>query len=192
MAMDALDIWINTFKLLPHDPTGLLAPPIITIWVWERVADKLACSLIKFLPEILFKWQSNIFLAAFWPICITPAPFIVIPAGLIADAWKNSIMASTFFISEQSLLTSSVSYFPTYGTNGVLGSAAIVIDPASIITGANILFTMISTATPYTLDIMPRALFYAFSALTVTITGVDTTPTPAGPLPLSVTSCPVI
>jgi len=195
MAMDVLDIWIDQFNLLPFDPTGLLAPPIITAYVRERVNEKLELSLVKFLPSVIYVWAWEPFLTAFWPICITAQPFITIPASLIAEAWKNSVAASLFIISEKSFLLNQIEYFPTYGTNGILGSTApcsIIIDPASILNGASICFSIIAAATPLDKDILPRAFFYAFSALTVTITGVDTTPTPAGPLPLIITSCPVI
>ena len=197
MAMDALNIWIEEFNKLPLDPTGLVAPALVTLFIQQRVQRKLSLSLYKFFPDVEFIWASPIFLSAITPICVTPSIITAIPAAMFANAWAESIMASVNIIVPIGAETKISSFLPTLGTNkvvtnGVVGQVVALIDLPSIQRGYSIIFNKLKDSSPsVTSEVFPSAFFEGFSALTISIAGVDTTPTPTGPLPIVISFCPV-
>jgi len=187
MAIDALDIWIEEFKLLLFDPTGLQAPINITSFIEKRIQNKIELSTVKFDPGPIMIWMAEIFSNAIAPICVTPTIITAVPAAQFAAAWVQSVTASMNIT-----ITSGSTFFPTYGSNGIVGGVAAVIDAPSIQNGSNIIFNKLSNASFEDTTVFPAAFYEAFLALTVSITGIDTTPTPAGPLPIEIASIPVM
>ena len=187
MAMDSLNVWIDEFSKLPLDPTGLVAPSLVTLFIQQRVQGKLSLSAFKFSPDIEFIWVSPIFLNAITPICSTTSIITAIPAAMFANAWAESIMASVNI-----MVPNGATFSPTQGTNGVVSQVFALIDIPSIQNGYSIIFNKLKDATPSnTSEVFPSAFFEGFSALTISIAGVDTTPTPTGPLPIVISFCPV-
>lgn len=185
MAMDALGSWIEEYKKLPNDTTGLIAPSRITAWIQQR-SKGLTLSSVTFSPDPKFIWMGEIFMGLIAPICITPNLITNIPASLFATAWANSISASVNLFIQP-----AATFLPTNGTNGVVSEVTAIIDAASILQGTSAIYNKLASASFMDTTVFPTAFYEAFMSLTVTIIGLDTTPTPSGPIPISFPATPV-
>lgn len=191
MAVDPASIWVDTFKLLPQDPTGDLAPTNIANWVNDRVEGKLETSsqVVQFTPPPQFGWQKGIFEETLKAVCKIPSPIAAAPAIKLASAWKDAALASTFTIAPGGNMNP-----PPSGTNGIVGEGVAVIDPPSVALAYTYLVEQLSGALPVSdrsNSVLPKAFRQAFLMLTYTISGIDTKPPPSGPIPFSLPLTPV-
>ena len=183
MPIDKLDIWLDKFAALPQDPTGDLAPRNIAEFVDQRVSSKLETNtnMVQWTPAPTFTWQKSIFESTLKILCKIPSPLAIIPATSLATSWQTATLASSFAIQPQAKMNK-----PLPATNGIAATAVAVIDPPSVALAYAYLLPQL-IAVPATSDpkeaVFPKAVRQAFLMLTYTITGVDTTPTPAGPIP---------
>lgn len=192
MAIDSLDIWLDEFEKLPQDPTGDQSPRDLANYINDRVTRKMetSSSVVKWSPEPSFTWQKAIFENVLRIICKIPSPETVTPAIKLATAWKEATLISTFSIQPQAKMNP-----PAPATTGIAASAGAVIDPSSVALGFTYLVSQLSSILPARTrqeSAFPRAFRQAFLMLTVTISGVDTTTPPAGPIPFVYPMTPVM
>jgi hypothetical protein len=77
---------------------------------------------------------------------------------------------------------------PFPATSGVVAASVSLIDPASVAAAFAYLVAELSGVKPVAVQkeaVFPKAVRQAFLMLTVTISGTDTKPPPAGPIPFS-------
>jgi hypothetical protein len=129
---------------------------------------------------------SQKFLNAIIPICATTNSITSIPASQFASAWAESIAASVNL-----RIKPSSTFSPPNGTNGVVASVEAIIDPASIQKGSSVIYNKLASASFLDTTVFPTAFYEGFLSLTVTVTGLDTTPTPSGPIPINFPTIPV-
>ncbi len=180
MTIEALNIWQSTFKdeVIPTD--GPEWPSVFTNWYAARF-DTPNLSLPGLtiasgnLPVTFGK-------AAFEAVFSTLAPGLTQAAAMaiIANAWEAGLIASTV-----SVLPGDSVGAPLPATIWSVVSASIF-DPASVVLGkAKILELIGAENVGDALDAAAPVKFReATLLLTATTTGLDSTPAPAGPLPL--------
>lgn len=186
--IDDEDTWKENFALIPQDPTGALAPLAIATFVTGSVTLKLDTdsSAVKFSPQPLYTWIQVSFQSALAQIAMVPSPVNLAPAIQIGSGWAQSTTASQLIITPGASMNP-----PPTGTNGIAAVAVAVIDPLSVTKATADLIKELAAAPPATdpLDaILPVAVRKAFLGLRFLISGIDTTPTPAGPIPFSITA----
>lgn len=116
------------------------------------------------------------------------SPDVASGTAMLCNAWEAATMASTIVVSPGSFV--GVSAPPTLYSVVI---AAIILPP-TILAGKQAMQAALMAAVPVQdpkLSPLANALYSAFSALQGQVTGLDSTPTPAGPLPL-VTVSPVL
>jgi len=182
--IDPLPTWLADFALLPPDSTGSEAPKNIANFLDTKVTNKLDLnnSIAKVSPPPQFTWQKSIFQNLFALVSKIPSPDPITPAAKIAQAWQQATMASTLVISAGATIAP-----PPPGTNGVAATAVALIDPATLALAVTNLITDLAAAGPTptaAASVLPKALYKAFTSITFTITGMDTKPPPAGPIPI--------
>jgi len=179
--IDPLPIWIVEWEKLPQDSTGNDSPKNITTFLNDRVTNKLDLdnSIVKFTPPPQFTWQKGLFENLFKIISKTPSFDPITPAIKIATAWQTATLASTMMISSGAQFAP-----PLPPSNGIVAIAAAVIDPATLAIAYTGIIADLSSGTPAEIRskaVFPKALFKAFSSITFTVSGIDTTlPPPAG------------
>jgi hypothetical protein len=182
--IDPLPIWLAEFEKLPQDKDGTQSPKNITEFIDKRVTGKLDLnnSVAKFSPPPQFTWQKSVFQPLYAIIAKVPSPDPATPAIKIATAWQTSILASTMILSAGSSIVP-----PPPGTNGIAATVVAVIDPATVTLAYTTLIADLLKlkATPVAADSeFPKAMYKAFTTITYSITGIDTKPPPAGPIPI--------
>jgi hypothetical protein len=177
MPIDPLPVWKDEFEKLGVDSTGGDSPRKITEVIDQRVTGKLSIDpkVTLFVGGATFTWQKSIFLPLFKLATAIPSPEPVTPATAIAAAWAAATQASQLNILPGPMNP------PPPGT-GILASALAVIDPPSVLLGQAAIITKLVSAPPSPTpegNVFPVAFREAFSKVTITITGLDTTtPTP--------------
>jgi hypothetical protein len=183
MAMDKLDVWIDEITgIKPGDKnlTSELADKID-----QRVTGKLQLSLLGG-PPASFTWKKELFVKLIENLPASQDTASGLKA--FADAWQAATMASTLQVGPGAFIGTSSP--PTLFS--VVMSSILV--PASVMAASQALLAQLSSASPLPdakLSPVPSAFFSAFSSLQAQVVGLDSTPTPAGPLPLTIVS-PVI
>jgi len=187
LPIDPLPVWKAKFAQIPPDPTGQLSPLLISTFVLERVIQKLilAPSPVKFDPPPSYTWIATFLESTLRELALVPAVEPITPNTKIGNAWSQGTLAAQMIITPGALMNP-----PPPGTNGVVGTAAAVVDPSSVPPATSALIQDLIAAppagTPATV-VFPEAFFKAFGKIRFIITGVDTKPPPAGPVPFSVT-----
>ena len=184
MPMDPLPVWLQEWENLPVDATGTQSPKDIANFVDERVTGKLEFGpLAKFTPPPKFTWQKALFESALRILALVPSPDPITPRTAMANAWQTATLASLMGITAPG---TTINPPPPPTTGSVLTAVALIDPPTVAVAYAGFLSDLL-TAPPATTpaeSVFPRACFKAFTQLTFSVTGTDTTPTPAGPLPI--------
>jgi hypothetical protein len=191
LATDPLDIWLDEFEKIPQDPTGDLAPKNLADFVDQRVTRKLETSsqVVQWTPAPTFTWQKATFESTLRILCKIPSVLPLTPAIQMATAWKTATLISTFMIQPQAKMNP-----PAPATTGIAATAGAVIDPASVELAYVYLVAQLGSVVPVSNQkgaVFPRAFRQAFLMVTYTISGIDTTPPPAGPIPFMYPMTPV-
>jgi len=186
MPIDPEQLWKQRFNDLPKDggAGGSWATQVAKA-TDEGVTNKLQLSGIT--GQVTFTFQKAIFENLIK--LAVPAPSAFPGAQAIATAWKTATLASVIVVAPGAFIGSPA---PPTTFSVVISS---VIDPPSVAAGYSTLFTLLTTVQGVSngLDnIIGPALRKAFSLLTVTVTGIDSTPPPNGPLPLVAPLTPVM
>lgn len=174
MAMDALSIWKAQWDLLPLDGTGSAYPMNLANVIGDRVDGKM--TTLSVTSSASFTFNRALFAAEITGM----APQVTAIAGAtkISDAWKTAILASTLTVPPGAFVGAAAP--PT--TFSVVST--VVVSPAAGY--ASLIAGLIAAPLAGGLgqSVFPEELRKAFELLTYTITGLDSTPPPAGPLPL--------
>jgi hypothetical protein len=177
MPQDELGKWKDEFAKLPVDAPFPQGPKNLAKFVFERVNGKLSFSpsAIKIDPPATFSWQKSLFETPLLALIATADH--ISPKIILTNAWSASVLASSMVISPGSKIDP-----PPPGTNGIVGTALAIIDPPTVVLAtAAFLAELIAAALVGDAEesVFPKACRAAFSKITYTITGIDTTaPTP--------------
>lgn len=191
MPMDPLAVWKAEFAKLPQDPTGATGSLNLAKYINERVSNKLgmdpSVAAVDAPAKAVFTWQPAIFAASM--AGITPAPVAAAGALKISSAWAQATQASLFIVAPGTVLSPPPP--PSNGQSSVI--ILSIVEPPSILKAQQSLMSGLMQAKPAELaseSVLPKLLYEAFASLTFAVTGLDTTPPPAGPLPISLVSVP--
>lgn len=184
MAVDSLNIWKSTLSSLPKVTDGSWSSSFSS-WYANRIIAISPDPSVLIPAGFLFTFNVAIFSSML--SSLTPVPTAA--AGILgfANAWEAALLASTAVMGPGSALVppSPPTIFSVVITT--------VIDPASIALGKAKLLELV-TAPPETdanNSLFPEKFRDATLLLTITVTGLDSTPIPAGPLPLVAASVPL-
>lgn len=177
MPQDPESVWKDEYKKIPPATDFLSGPRNLATFVDQRVTGKLVIDpgLAKMDPPPTFTWTKALFQTQLLLLAPTPDPI----SGIIkmVGAWTTATQASFLVIAPGTKIEP-----PPAGTNGIVGAVVAIMDPPSVtLASAAFLANMLAAdAPPDQADsIFPVECFKAFSKLTFTITGIDTTaPTP--------------
>jgi len=181
--MDPLDVWqkeIQDIKPAKKNLTKELADKID-----QRVTGKMVLSMLGG-PPAQFTWKKEIFVQLIENL--PPSNDTVAGITMYCNAWEAATMASVLTVTPGAFIGAPAP--PTLFS--VVASTVLM--PPSIAAGKKIIFDLLSSAVPVKNpkeSKLAQAMFSAFSSLQGQVTGLDSTPTPAGPLPLTVVS-PVV
>ena len=178
--------WSGTYRSdIPPD-TGNLWKINLCNWL-----DSMVNSLIQLNgmlgPGLQFIFNKSVFLAGLDGIASVPTPNGI---QKIADAWQSSMSSSTWTVPAGSYIGAPT---PTT-TFGPVPPPVATPDAGTLASGKNIILTLLQSVpvADAALSEFPVKLRDATLGITVTTVGVDSTPTPAGPLPLNDPARPVI
>lgn len=178
MPIDPEAIWKSKFKELPTDGSGGGAwAKNMADATDQRVTNKLGLNGLT--GSITFTFKKDIFENMLK--IIVPAPTPVAGAQQIAMAWQMAVQASTIVVAPGTYIG-----VPSPATIFSVVTSS-VIDPPSVAIGSALIVSLLTAAQAIpdgNNNIIGPTLRKAFLSLTVTVTGLDSTPTPAGPLPL--------
>lgn len=185
MAIDALQIWKDELAALPKVADTSWAANFAA-WYADRLAG-ITTSPSALVPTgFVFTFAQ----AAFAAQLLSLAPTTSAAAGIMgfANAWQTALLATTAVVGPGS--------FKPPTSPATLFSAVIstIIDPASITAGKAKLLELVTAppvADPQN-SAFPVKFREATLLLSITVTGLDSTPTPAGPLPLVAALVPLI
>lgn len=190
MPVDPLATWRSTLAALPKVADTSWAANFAA-WVAGRVATittnptnlTLSAPLVFVFNQALFASQL---------ISLTPTGDALSGITGFADAWKAAIDTTVF----PATLNVAPGAFvpPTTPATTFSTVTSVLLDPASV-AAAKAKIIELATAAPVA-DVndseFPVKFREAFLLLTITVAGLDSTPTPAGPLPLTVPNIPLI
>ncbi len=191
MAVDSLDIWKQTLEALPKvgDVSWALN---FAAWAAERVNNKIETdpTSLDSSAGFTFVFNEPVFAGALAALPPTPSQALGI-AGFAA-AWETAILTTIF---PATLNVAAGAFIPPQ-SNATLFSAvnSVLLDPPSIVAGKAKIMELVSAPPAGSgLDSQFAEKFReAFLELTITVVGLDSTPPPAGPLPLTAALVPLI
>lgn len=185
MAIDPLPVWQSTLAALPAvgDTSWALN---FANWYADRIVaittDPAALIPVGFtfpFPVALFATQLQ---------AIAPNPSALAGITAFADAWEAAMLATIPSVSSGSAVPPPSP--PTIFSVVI----STVLDPAGIAAGKAKIIEL--AASPPVGDALnsqfPVKFREATLLLTITVTGLDSTPTPAGPLPLVAANVPLV
>lgn len=185
MAIDALSVWKSELANLPKvaDTSWALA---FASWYADRLTGITTDPSGLTASSFTFTFPTSIFATAL----VALAPTTSAAAGIagFAGAWETALLASTALVAPGSYIGS-----PSPSTTFSV-VATTVIDPASIAAGKAKLLELASAAPvadPNDSE-FPVKFREATLLLTITVSGLDASPTPSGPLPLVAANVPLI
>ena len=187
--IDPLNVWKSTLKDLPKVDNPIWAINFAN-WYGDRIQN-IEPDPTKLQPAgFVFIFNRVLFASLLSALPPTPSQ----PAGIamFAAAWEAAIL-TTVFPATLSASSGTVVPPPSPATTfSVVNS--VILDPASVAAGKAKILELASA--PLTGDAtesqFPVKFREATLKLTITVTGLDSTPTPAGPLPLTAPLVPLI
>lgn len=179
MAMDALQVWKDEWDNLPLDDTGLAFPMNIANFIGDRVDGKMVAKDVE--GAASFTFNRAVFAAGI--ASLVPSPSNIAGVTAICSAWQSAILASVLVIPPGSYIKPT----PTPATTWSVVASVVPIPAAGFASlQAGLLAAPLAGAPGE--SAFPVELRKAFELLQYTISGTDSTPTPAGPLPLTFVS----
>jgi hypothetical protein len=189
--IDPLAIWKSEFAKLPLDPTGAAGALNLAKYINARVSNKLGMSpkvaAVDAPAKAVFTWQPSVFVASL--LGLTFSPVAAVGALKMSSAWASATQASTFIVAPGAVISPPPP--PSTGASSVITLS--IVEPPSIVKSQQALFKGLLSAgqAATALDSeIPKLLYEAFLGLTFAVSGLDTTPTPAGPLPITLVGVP--
>jgi len=173
--LDPVDVWKDKFADLPKTGDASWAKNLAD-YVDSLVTGKLQITEIS--PPSTFTFQKAIFEALLTPIVFAPTP---VPQTAISVAWASAMTASTMVVASGSSIGA-----PAPVTTFSAPPVTLLLPPTIVAAQAALLAQLIAAAfvSEAKEAVLPKALYEAFKAVKASVIGLDSTPTPAGPLPL--------
>lgn len=191
MAIDALQVWKDTLAALPKvaDPSWALN---FAGWVADRVPNITPDpSILDASAGFTFVFAEPIFAAAL--VALPPSPSAILGVTGFALAWETAILTNIF--------PATLNVAAGAKRNGSSAPAdtfsvvtSVLLDPVSIVAAKAKIIELAAAAPvsdPQDSE-FPIKFREAFLLLKINVIGLDSTPTPAGPLPLVVMGAPLI
>jgi len=187
MPFDPLSKWKSSFKTMVVPTMGVDGPIKMGMWLNSHISNKpmLDAATVSS-PSFSCVWQPAIFIAQMLaiPPSLSPIPF----ALKLGQAWASATQASVLMVPAGAFVGA-----PTPPTLFSAPPVALF-NPATIASGTALIIAKVSTAPPATesdKSAIIEALYQATTQLGVMLTGLNSIPPPAGPLPLIVPLCPL-
>ena len=185
MPIDSESIWKQEIKNIGTTQVAAEGVAKFAKAINQRVTGKLGVTGIT--GSIMYTWNPAAFVSIMLSAVPTPDPI----SGLIklASAWETGTVSSILTVPSGSYIGSAS---PT--TTWSLVIASIIDIPSIAVAKAALIAELQLAQAVNSADnsIIGTALFHAFKKLTATVSGLDSTPTPAGPLPLVAATIPVL
>jgi len=188
--IDPLATWRSTLAALPKVADTSWAANFAG-WVADRVVSiETDASVLDSSAGFVFVFNEALFASQL--IALTPVNDALAGITGFADAWEAAIL-TTVFPATLNVSAGAFAGSPSPATTfSVVNS--VVLDPPSILAAKNKIIEL-ATAAPVA-DVndseFPVKFREAFLLLTITVSGLDSTPAPAGPLPLTVSNVPLV
>lgn len=186
MPMDPLNIWVKEISGLKADSgkSGDWADKLADV-VDQRVTGKLG--VVGVIGQVSYTFNKSIF--ATMLKLSSPTPAAADAAMKIANAFEAAASASTLIVPPGSALGA-----PAPPTLWSVVAVSIILPP-SVSIGKGLIIQMLASSPPVPdamASQMGPALFAAFGAMQASVTGLNSLPPPAGPLPLALPAAPVL
>lgn len=182
MAIDPPKTWIDTVNGLPPSKAAPKALADLASAVDACVTNK--AQLTGIVGKPVFTFQKAIFVAGLQSLA--PVPAAAAGVAKFVAAWADAVTASIM------LVPSGSSFGPPSPPTLFSVVIATVLDPDSLVLARTTLQSDLLSQKPVKSssdsDFGP-ALRRAFLSLTYTVTGLNSVPPPAGPLPLTAAKC---
>lgn len=189
MSVDPLNTWKQTLDSLPK--VGDISWALnFASWAGDRITNIQSDPMsLDTTTGFTFIFNKVSFAAALATLPPTPSQALGI-AGF-ATAWETSILTTVFPVTLNVTTGAFIPPQTSATTFSVINS--VILDPTSIITGKAKILELINAPPASTgLDSKFAEKFReAFLSLTITVIGMDNTPPPSGPLPLTATLIPL-
>ena len=184
MALEPVGTWKSTLAALPSVADSSWASAFAS-WYSARIATISPDPSVFAAVGFVFTFNAATFQAQLLTLGPTDDP--AAGASGFANAWEAAILASTALVAPGSALV------PPSPPTTFSVVATTVIDPTSVAAGKAKLLEL--AAAPPVSDAnnsqFPVKFREATALLSITVTGTDSTPTPAGPLPLTAPFVPL-
>jgi len=130
--------------------------------------------------SVVFTFNKSVFMAQLMALTFTPVAAVA--AQIIGLAWGAAMQASTMVVPAGSYLGT-----PSPATTWSVVTASMIDPPSIAAAQAGLISTLsVMQAVKNAEDsALGSALYKAFTQCTATVSGLDSTPSPSGPLPLS-------
>lgn len=184
--IEILPLWKLELQKIKPSANSSFAKDIAQ-WYYLSTIGTQANPTIILAPGFLFTFQTAILETKL--LTLGPSLNVVAQAIQLAEAWEAAILASTVVVAP------GASLLPTTPATLFSVVSATVIDPDSIQIAKAKIVEILSSSTPATSALdskMADAFYEAATKLTITITGINSVPPPAGPLPLVAPKIPLI
>ncbi|CAB5221476.1 hypothetical protein UFOVP244_174 [uncultured Caudovirales phage] len=186
MPMDPVSAWVDAIAGLKPDggKSGDWAKALADV-VDQRVTSKAGVAGV--MGSVSFTFQKALFETGLKKA--SPTSVTLHGAMAIADAWEMAATASTIVVPPGASLGVAS---PATTWSVVISS---IILPPSVALGKLALMQTLASAAPVPdakASLLGPALYQAFAALLVSISGINSLAPPAGPTPLPLPSAPII
>lgn len=185
MAVDPLVTWKSTLATLPKVSDTSWAANFAS-WYADRIVNIETDPSSFTASGFVFTFAKPIFQSQL--LSLTPTNNALAGITGFANAWETALNASSVIVGPGSFQNPAT---PTTTFSAIISST---IDPTSIATGKAKILELVTA--PPVADAndsqFPIKFREATLLLTITVIGLDSTPTPAGPLPLTVANIPLV
>lgn len=174
MPVDALAVWQTELRDLSKTEDNTWAGNF-SFWTNDRTTSKMGLLIID---QFIFTFARAVFESALLPLGPTPSALIGITA--FANAWETAINASTVVVPVGASIGT-----PSPATTWSAVFSTIILVPSIALAKAKILELITAPVVADALNSQfPIKFREAFLLLQIQVTGLDSTPPLAGPLPL--------
>lgn len=184
MAVEPLNEWKNQFENMPKTQDSSWAKKFAD--TYAKLIQNIETDPTALVSQMQFTFQKTIFENML--MVLPPTTSSAAGATAFAAAWEAAIIASIVAIPSGAFIPPSAP--PTLFSSVILS----VIDPISIVKGKTEILKLASSqpASNAQASEFPVQFHKATLSLTITVTGLDSTPPPSGPLPLTAAAIPLV
>jgi hypothetical protein len=185
MPINPLNLWKSSLAdLTPVDDTSWAAN--FATWYADNIASISPDPASLVAPGFTFTFQQSIFQAQL--LTLMPTPDALLGITGFANAWEAAILSSIVVVAPGAFIP------PTAPTTLFSVVISTIIDPASIVVAKTKILDL-ATAEPVANvndSKFPEIFREATLQLKINVIGLDSTPPPASPLPLTAMNVPLV